>query len=304
MTADRHLILQEKELPPSSEWPPQTSGWLGLRIAAGQGYWLQSGTAVRSLAVGDVLFMGSTVTGTVRSSQLGPVKLHHFTVQPELLIGVLTIAEGRHLQAAAQKADGQGLIFTAAAEVAEEFAALVARPAGDELGRRCAGLRVWSLAMSGELAALPPLEVGDDKLRERFRQLVGQIPESELAAHSLADLAGRLHCSERHFSRLFREEYGASLRAWQIELRLQRARHLLSHSDAKIINVALDSGYHHLGLFNAKFKKRFGMTPGDWRRQNIAKPLVPRLRGGLKRLAPEMAALLAFLVLLAGHELV
>jgi AraC family transcriptional regulator len=87
-------------------------------------------------------------------------------------------------------------------------------------------------------------------------------------------------------------------------LRLQRARHLLSHSDAKIINVALDSGYHHLGLFNAKFKKRFGMTPGDWRRQNIAKPLVPRLRGGLKRLAPEMAALLAFLVLLAGHELV
>ena len=118
--------------------------------------------------------------------------------------------------------------------------------------------------MSDELAALPPVETGDDKLRERFRQLVGQIPESELAAHSLADLAGKcLHCSERHFSRLFREEYGASLRAWQIELRLQRARHLLTHSDAKIINVALDSGYHHLGLFNAKFKKRFGMTPGD-----------------------------------------
>jgi AraC-like DNA-binding protein len=299
MTADRHLILQEKDLPPSTEWLPHSPGWLGLRIAAGQGYWLQSGTTVRSLTAGDVLFVGSNVNGMVRSSQLGPLKLHYFTVQPELLIGVLTIAEGRHLEAAAKKPDGQVLVFTAVAAVAAEFAGLVAKPPGDELGRRCAVLHVWSLAMSGELAALPPPETGDDKLRERFRQLVGQIPESELAAHSLADLAGRLHCSERHFSRLFREEYGASLRAWQIELRLQRARHLLTQSNAKIINVALDSGYHHLGLFNAKFKKRFGMTPGEWRRQNVEKPFVPRLRGGLKRLVPQMAALLALLAVQA-----
>jgi AraC-like DNA-binding protein len=293
MTADRHLILQEKELPPSAEWQPPTSGWLGLRIAAGQGYWLQSGAAVHSLTVGNVLFLGSNVNGMVRASQLGPLQLHYLTVQPELLIGVLTIAEGRQLQAAAQKPDGQVRFYAPPAAVAERFARLVAEPPGDELSRRCAGLQVWSLAMSGDLAALPPVEAGDDKLHERFRQLVGQIPESELAVHSLADLAGRLHCSERHFSRLFREEYGASLRAWQIELRLQRARHLLTHSDAKIINVALDSGYHHLGLFNARFKKRFGMTPGEWRRQNVEKSLVPRPRGGLKRLVPQMAALLA-----------
>ena len=56
------------------------------------------------------------------------------------------------------------------------------------------------------------------------------------------------------------------LRARQIELRLQRARQLLTDSDAKIINVAYDSGYRHLGLFNAMFKKRFGVTPSEWRR--------------------------------------
>ena len=57
------------------------------------------------------------------------------------------------------------------------------------------------------------------------------------------------------------------LRARQIELRLQRARQLLGDSDAKIINVAYDSGYRHLGLFNAMFKKRFGVTPSEWRRK-------------------------------------
>jgi hemolysin activation/secretion protein/AraC-like DNA-binding protein len=91
--------------------------------------------------------------------------------------------------------------------------------------------------------------------------------EAELSGSSLGELAGQLHCSERHFSRLFREEFGLPLRARQIELRLQRARQLLADSDAKVISVAYDSGYRHLGLFNAMFKKRFGVTPSEWRRK-------------------------------------
>jgi AraC-like DNA-binding protein len=298
MNADRPLILQEKELPPSAEWQPRSEGWLGLRIAAGQGYWLQSGVPVRPLNTGDVVFVGGQTSGTLRASQLCPVKLHFFTVQPQLLIGVLTLAEGHRLATTGLKPDAPVAAFSAADGVGEAFARLAAQPVGDQLARRCAALLLWAEAMSALLAGLPDAPVNDDKLRERFRQLVGQIPESELAAHSLADLAARLHCSERHFSRLFHEEFGVSLRARQIELRLQRARHLLTSSNAKIINVALDSGYRHLGLFNAKFKKRFGMTPGEWRRQNTPKAFAPRPRGGLhKRLVPRLAAVLALLAL-------
>jgi len=73
--------------------------------------------------------------------------------------------------------------------------------------------------------------------------------------------AAQLHCSERHFGRPFHEEFGAPFHQRQIELRLLRDRQLLTNSDAKIVNVAYDSGYRHLGLFNTMFKKRFGMTP-------------------------------------------
>ena len=45
--------------------------------------------------------------------------------------------------------------------------------------------------------------------------------EAELAEASLTHLAAQVHCSERHFSRLFREEFGVLLRSRQIELRLQ-----------------------------------------------------------------------------------
>ena len=137
---------------------------------------------------------------------------------------------------------------------------------------RCGLLQLWADAIAGLVAG-----AGDGIRRraagciERFRQLVGQMPEAELSQCSLRDLAGQLNCSERHFSRLFREEFGVPFRARQIELRLQHARQLLTNSDAKIINVAYDSGYRHLGLFNVMFKKRFGMTPSEWRQQNLRK---------------------------------
>jgi AraC-like DNA-binding protein len=297
MPAERHLILQEKELPPSAEWEPHNQGWLCLRASLGQGYWLQSGSSVRSLSTGDVLLVGAGVIGSLRASQLGPLRLHFFTVQPQLLTGVLTVAEGHFFEATPKITGTQVLTFAAAEGIGEKFKLLADLSVADQLARRCACLQLWSEAMSGVLSTLPPLPVMDDKLRERFRQLVGQIPETELAAHSLADLAAQLHCSERHFSRLFREEFGASLRTRQIELRLQRARHLLASSNAKIINVALDSGYRHLGLFNAMFKKRFGMTPSEWRRQNLPKPLAIRLRGGLSRLTSRMAVMVCLLAL-------
>ena len=284
-------------MPPSAEWQPCSEGWLCLRLAAGQGYWLQSGVPVRPLSAGDVLFLGTGVNGTLRASQLGPVKIHFFTVQPRLLTGVLTVAEGHLFEAAPKLPGSQLLAFAATEPVGEKFALLAGPPFTDQLAGRCACLQLWSEGMAGLLAALPAVPVGDDKLRERFRQLVGQIPETELAVHSLAELSGQLHCSERHFSRLFREEFGASLRTRQIELRLQRARHLLASSNGKIINVAYDSGYRHLGLFNAMFKKRFGMTPSEWRRQNLPKPLSLRPRGGFNRLVTRLSVMLCLLAL-------
>jgi len=272
-------------LPPSAEWPPRSQGWLCLRIAGGQGYWLQSGLPVRSLAAGDVLLAGHQAEGILRASQLGPLKLHYFTVLPQFLSGVLTLAESHQFETAPPASNRQVTAYTATDVIGQKLAALTLLTPVDHLAKRCACLQWWSEAVSGLLAAAPAAPARHDKLRERFRELVGQIPETELATHSLAELAGQLHCSQRHFSRLFREEFGASLRARQIELRLQGARHLLTNSNAKIINVALESGYRHLGLFNAMFKKRFGVTPSEWRRQNLQKSSPTRSSGGLNRFA-------------------
>ena len=92
---------------------------------------------------------------------------------------------------------------------------------------------------------------------------------SEFVELSVSDLAPRMSCSRRHLNRLFREELGASFREKQIELRLARACDLLATSNAKVVDVALESGYQSSSVFSELFKRHLGVSPGQWRRQRL-----------------------------------
>jgi AraC-like DNA-binding protein len=74
-------------------------------------------------------------------------------------------------------------------------------------------------------------------------------------------------CTPRHFSRTFHEVVGTSFRDKQAEVRLRRAKELLATTQSKVLEVALESGYQSLSLFNLMFKKHTGVTPGQWRAQ-------------------------------------
>jgi hemolysin activation/secretion protein/AraC-like DNA-binding protein len=297
MTIERHLLLQELTLRPSGEWTPRHHEWFMVRVAEGVGYWLQPGVAARQLSAGDGLLTSSSSNGVLRASQLGPLKLQFFSVQPQYLNGLLTVAEWHQLEVAPHNLTSQVSIFTAGEPLAQRFTRLAEQTQREGLPVRCGLLQLWANAITGLLPAPAMESTEGGRLHERFRQLVGQMPEVELSQCSLRDLAGQLNCSERHFSRLFREEFGVPFHARQIELRLLHARQLLTNSDDKIINVAYDSGYRHLGLFNAMFKKRFGVTPSEWRQQNLRKSCPPPPRNGLEKFTAHAAVLLVLFIL-------
>ena len=282
---------------PSGEWISRHYEWFMVRVAEGVGYWLQAGVAAHQLSAGDCLIATGNSNGVLRASQLGLLKLQFFSVQPQYLNGLLTVAEWHQLEVAPNNLSSHVSIFAAGEPLAQRFTRLAEQTQQKGLPVRCGLLQLWANAVAGLLPAPAMESTGGGRLRERFRQLVGQMPEAELSQCSLRDLAGQLNCSERHFSRLFREEFGVPLRARQIELRLQRARQLLTNSDAKIINVAYDSGYQHLGLFNAMFKKRFGMTPSEWRQQNLCKNLPPQPWKNLPKAVARVSILLALFLL-------
>jgi hemolysin activation/secretion protein len=266
---ERHLIIQEITLRPSGEWQPEPAAWIVARVAEGVGYALQ-GAAARELNPGDMVVIGPPTQFAIRASQLGILKLEFFLVLPQFLYGLVTLTEWRQLEEASKQPHPKLAHYSAAEPPAQKFTRLAAQRQRDCLSSRSTMLQLWAASISH---LLPPVNTTTGELiqlRDRFRELIGKMSEAELATSSLQELAEKLHCSERHFSRLFREEFKISLRERQTELRLQRARQLLADSNSKIINVAYESGYRHLGLFNAMFKRRFGLTPSAWRQKNSA----------------------------------
>lgn len=254
---------------PSAEWTPHCNGWIVARTAEGVGYWLNHHSPTVELTPGDGFITYDNRDGIIRVSQLGPLKLQLFSVLPQHLVGLLTVSEMRLIQDGTGRILTNNLFFKSTDLLGQKFTRLANLGNGASLPMRCACLQLWASAMA--FPADPPPVPGKSKnLRERFRQLISQMSAAELAGSSLADQAGRLGCSKRQFQRIFREEFGLPFRMLQTEFRLQHAHQLIAGSNAKIASVASESGYQHLGLFNAMFKRRFGMLPSEWRRQNLS----------------------------------
>ena len=277
MSKCSHLALQDVLLPAASEWSSSGTGWSFLSIAQGLGYALRAGSA-QELSEGQTVVFALSAPLTIRASQLSDMKLQFFQLSPEMLGGFFTLYEQHCLESAAGNPALAARFFPAADPFAQKFAVLCA----SEEPRHSLLYRARLLGLAADLLnaeLLPQREAGKRHIaaRERFEHLIQRMPAAEIQNRTVGELAEECGCSERHFSRIFRHYFGFSIRAKQIEMRLQKARQMLQESDARMIYVAMESGFRHLSLFNAVFKKRFGLTPSEWRRQNSSGCRSPRI---------------------------
>jgi AraC-type DNA-binding domain-containing proteins len=51
-----------------------------------------------------------------------------------------------------------------------------------------------------------------------------------------------------------------------MDRRLEHAAKLLITTDSVVMDIALDAGYTSLSAFGARFKRKFGMSPAEWRK--------------------------------------
>jgi len=107
------------------------------------------------------------------------------------------------------------------------------------------------------------------RTEDHMVQVFEKLSASELINLSVGELADRFSCSRRHLNRLFHQHFGVSVAALRMEMRMLKAISLLRDANIKIINVAEQCGFNHLGLFNTCFKRRFGTSPGRWRKSTI-----------------------------------
>lgn len=91
---------------------------------------------------------------------------------------------------------------------------------------------------------------------------------------SVGTIAGTFGLSRRHVHKLFAAA-GMTPSSFVNEQRLDYAAHLLQLPFARprtITGIAMHAGYS-LSYFNRRFKRRFGETPGDFRRRHLWRPI-------------------------------
>jgi AraC-like DNA-binding protein len=263
-TYEPHLALREFPVRPGTEWAPRSTGWTVLYICEGAGYFLQPDLN-QELETGSVLLLNSDTQGVIRASNLSTLTLCAFTVMPGRLTGLLTLSEQRFFQMVALRKDLK--ILPPQHPLAARLKELC--PGGNQSGLsfRLKLFQLFIDIFSKDLEQPAEPDAASDA-RDRLRLFLDATPSSELLEMSFNELAQRTNCTSRHLSRIFRELVGKSFRDKRAEIRLARARELLATSNSKVVDVALESGYKSLSLFNLMFSRQFGTSPGRWRQKH------------------------------------
>lgn len=126
------------------------------------------------------------------------------------------------------------------------------------------------------------MRVARDKVDALIREL-GDQPDQQ---PSLADLSRRTGFSPFHLHRRFTAALGETPKQHVLRIRLERAAYLAAITDESILRIALDVGFRSHATFTRAFRRRFEVSPAEYRaaartaqQERLEREIVPRGEG-------------------------
>lgn len=115
---------------------------------------------------------------------------------------------------------------------------------------------------------------GNRKALEKMKIILKYMENHYMNKITIADIASEVQFSESHFMRYFKEMMGTTFTDYLKDYRLTMAARLLTSSDSTILAIAEEVGFENLSHFNRSFKKKYRMTPRQFRTTDITAPSV------------------------------
>ena len=113
---------------------------------------------------------------------------------------------------------------------------------------------------SGEVHCYPLLD-GVSAMLMRL----GRIPRDNASESYCSAKQAEHEISVSHLQKLFKQVYGVPVYHYIKEYRLEQAAVELVRSDSPVTQIAQNAGYDNASKFSECFKKRYGVTPTQYR---------------------------------------
>lgn len=107
----------------------------------------------------------------------------------------------------------------------------------------------------------------NQKSLEKMKFIVKYIENNYMNKISIEKVAEEMGLSQSHFMKFFKNTMGTTFTDYLNEYRLTMASRLLISSESSILAIATEVGFDNLSYFNRLFKKRFYVTPREYRKR-------------------------------------
>ena len=101
-------------------------------------------------------------------------------------------------------------------------------------------------------------------------EVLQYVEENYNTALSTRDIAGRFFMNTSYFSKLFNEQMGCNFSNYVIDLRIKKAKIMLTQTNMKLYDIADAVGYTNVQYFSTIFKEKEGLTPSAFRQMRSA----------------------------------
>lgn len=98
-----------------------------------------------------------------------------------------------------------------------------------------------------------------------INQALEYINESYMQGITVLDIANHIGVFRAHLNHVFQEELNLSVQKFLIDFRMHKAASMLVNTSLSVKEISHDTGYSDQLVFSRAFKKKFGISPKNYR---------------------------------------
>lgn len=169
---------------------------------------------------------------------------------PEVsLVRNVFVADERHMTASGGTATADLLLH------------IIARDHGEDLSAEVADQLVYNAVREASAPQKGSLQARNAMRNKHLAAAVKIMKENLEAPMPPVQIADDLGISVRQLERLFGKHLNTTPKRYFVEMRLERARHLLVQTEMSITDIAFACGYENVGHFSRTYRMAYGVTP-------------------------------------------